>query len=145
MSVRFYTAIVEGDPQTGYSVFFPDLPGCTSAGGTLQEAAANAADALAFHARGMAEDGEALPSPTPLDRIPTPVDPEVIEAARVLVPLPADGSVSLDPVLLDAVDEAARRDRTTRDDWIAQACSGRPRPDQRPAAGLRSGSPPCGA
>jgi predicted RNase H-like HicB family nuclease len=131
MNVRYYTAIVEGDPETGYSVFFPDLPGCTSAGASLQEAAANAAAALAFHARGMAEDGDALPPPTALDRIPTPVDPEVAEAARVLVPLQADATVSLDPLLLGEVDEAARRERTTRDDWIAQAARARLR---RPTA-----------
>ena len=49
MPVRHYPAIVEGDAETGYSVFFPDLPGCTSGGDTLQEAALNAEEALAGH------------------------------------------------------------------------------------------------
>jgi predicted RNase H-like HicB family nuclease len=37
-------------PRTGYSVFFPDIPGCTSGGDTLREAALNAEEALAGHA-----------------------------------------------------------------------------------------------
>jgi hypothetical protein len=38
---RFYTAIVE-KAKNGFGVFFPDLPGCTSFGRTVEEAAANA-------------------------------------------------------------------------------------------------------
>ena len=41
MATVFYPAIVER-AGAGFSVFFPDLPGCTSAGDTLQEAALNA-------------------------------------------------------------------------------------------------------
>ena len=46
MAVVHYPAIVER-AGAGYSVFFPDLPGCTSAGATIQEAARNAEEALA--------------------------------------------------------------------------------------------------
>ena len=47
MPICHYPAIIEGDEDTGYSVFFPDVPGCTSGGDTLQEAALNAEEALA--------------------------------------------------------------------------------------------------
>ena len=85
MTVRHYPAIVEGDPVTGYSVFFPDLPGCTCGGTTLQEAALNAEQALAGHLGLMLEHGDAVPAPSRLDDLPRPIEPDVIEASRLLV------------------------------------------------------------
>ena len=46
LSERCFPAIIEGDAATGYSVFFPDLPGCTSGGETIEQAAGDAGDAL---------------------------------------------------------------------------------------------------
>jgi predicted RNase H-like HicB family nuclease/uncharacterized protein (DUF4415 family) len=83
MTVRHYHAIVEGDADSGYSVFFPDLPGCTSGGGTLQEAALNAEEALAGHLALMLEAGEEVPPPGLLDGLA--VEPDVVEAASLLV------------------------------------------------------------
>ena len=85
MGIRHYPAIVEGDASTGYSVFFPDLPGCTSGGDTLQQAALNAEEALAGHIDLMVQAGESLPEPSVLDALPRPIEPDVIEAARLLV------------------------------------------------------------
>jgi len=85
MAIRHYPAIIEGDAETGYSVFFPDLPGCTSGGDTLQEAALNAEEALAGHVDLMLQAGETLPEPSVLDTLPRPVEPDVIEAGRLLV------------------------------------------------------------
>jgi len=82
MALVFYPAIIERSAD-GFGVFFPDLPGCVSAGDTVQEAARNAAEALDMHLMGMAEDGEEAPAPSELDAIQH--DPEVDEAARVLV------------------------------------------------------------
>jgi predicted RNase H-like HicB family nuclease len=81
MPVRHYPAIVEGDAESGYSVFFPDLPGCTSGGGTLQEAALNTEEALAGHLALMLEAGEEVPPPGLLDGLA--VEPDVVEAAHV--------------------------------------------------------------
>lgn len=83
MSTVQFAAIIESGDHPGYSVFFPDLPGCASAGETVQAAASNAEIALNLHLAGMIEDGEAIPSPTPLDHLP--VDPDVREVARILV------------------------------------------------------------
>lgn len=41
-----YVAIVEEEEGKAVGVWFPDLPGCVSAGDTLDEAIANAAEAL---------------------------------------------------------------------------------------------------
>jgi predicted RNase H-like HicB family nuclease len=85
MAIRHYPAIIEGDTKSGYNVFFPDLPGCTSGGETLQGAALNAEEALAGHVDLMLQAGEALPEPSILDMLPRPVEPDVIEVARLLV------------------------------------------------------------
>ena len=85
MPVRHYPAIVEGDAETGYSVFFPDLPGCTSGGDTLQEAALNAEEGLAAHIALMLNAGEPVPAPSNLDDLPRPIEPDVVEVSRLLV------------------------------------------------------------
>jgi predicted RNase H-like HicB family nuclease len=43
-----YAAIVEEEEGRAFGVWFPDLPGCVSAGDTLDEAMANAGEALAL-------------------------------------------------------------------------------------------------
>ena len=58
-----YVALVHKDPGTSYGVSFPDVPGCISAGDTLDEALANAAEALAGHLALMRADGDAIPRP----------------------------------------------------------------------------------
>lgn len=110
MATVFYPAIVER-AGTGYSVFFPDLPGCTSAGRTIQEAARNAEEALAGHLIVSAEHGDAITDPSELDAIER--DPEVDEAARILVRADRPGravrlNITLDDGLVAAIDRVAK-------------------------------------
>ena len=58
-----YLALVHKDEGTSYGVSFPDVPGCTSAGDTLEEALANAAEALEGHLALLAADGDPIPAP----------------------------------------------------------------------------------
>lgn len=64
-----YIALVHKDEGTSFGVSFPDVPGCISAGDTLQEALANAAEALTGHLALMQEDGEPLPKARSLKAI----------------------------------------------------------------------------
>lgn len=64
-----YIALLHKEPNSDWGVSFPDFPGCVSAAATLDEARALAAEALQFHAEGMAEDGEALPQPSSLQEV----------------------------------------------------------------------------
>ena len=82
MTVAYFPAIIEKGKH-GYSVFFPDLSGCTSAGDTIQDAARNAEQALRGHLEVMIEYGDPVPEPSALDAIKH--DPDVNEAARILV------------------------------------------------------------
>ena len=58
-----FIGVVHKDADTDYGVSFPDFPGCIATGRTLEEAKANAEEALALHIAGMLEDGEPIPYP----------------------------------------------------------------------------------
>lgn len=83
-----YIAFVEPGPRN-YSAYFPDFPGCASAGDTLDETIANAGEALAAHVGLMIEDGDSVPAPRSLEQIKA--DPEhqadMHEVIVVAVPL----------------------------------------------------------
>ena len=59
-----YLVGVEGDGSTNYSAYCPDLPGVVATGDTVEECAAEMADAIAFHIEGMPLHGEPVPEPT---------------------------------------------------------------------------------
>ena len=59
-----YLVVVEGDGSTNYSAYCPDLPGVVATGDTVEECAAEMADAIAFHIEGMRLHGEPVPPPT---------------------------------------------------------------------------------
>ena len=64
-----YIAFIHKDPDSCYGVSFPDMPGCASAGDTLDEAVANAVDALSGHVRVMDMDGDQIPAARNLEEI----------------------------------------------------------------------------
>lgn len=59
-------AIEPGDDTHAFGVVVPDIPGCTSAGDTLDEALANAREAIEFHLEGLSEDGTEVPIAQPV-------------------------------------------------------------------------------
>ena len=80
---RIYLAVIEqGD--YGYGVFFPDLPGCISAGDTIEDAIANASIAANAHVVWMMEDGDEIPPSTGIAGM-NYSDPETKVAATTLV------------------------------------------------------------
>ncbi|WGS22385.1 MULTISPECIES: type II toxin-antitoxin system HicB family antitoxin [unclassified Bradyrhizobium] len=71
-----YVAIVEdAGPDYAVGMWFPDLPGCTSAGDDIDEALRNAPEALELYAEGLAKDGRELPHPRTLTELKA--DPDV--------------------------------------------------------------------
>jgi predicted RNase H-like HicB family nuclease len=125
-----YVALIDGKAGA-YGVVFPDLPGCTAMGGTMNEALRNAMDAAREWAEAVTETrGGKLPRPRSPDTLRR--DKETAEAlaegaAMVIVPLvfdsgrPAKANLSLDSGLLQAIDEAAEARGLTRSAFIASA------------------------
>ena len=69
-----YIGLVHKEPDSDYGVSFPDLPGCITAGGTLEEAREMAAEALALHLEGMARSVMDIPVPSSADAIVAHLD-----------------------------------------------------------------------
>jgi len=64
-----FPAIVSSS-NPGYSVTFPDLPGCVSGSDTTAEEALQAAkEGLSLHLWGMEDDGDPIPDPSPIESI----------------------------------------------------------------------------
>ena len=57
-------AIEPGDETTAFGVVVPDLPGCFSAGDTLDDACANAVEAIELWLETALENQELVPLPT---------------------------------------------------------------------------------
>jgi predicted RNase H-like HicB family nuclease len=121
-----YTALVDGKAGA-YGVVFTELDGCVAMGATVDEALANAAEALRDWVEVKEEHGEHVPSPHPLEKLRR--RREVVEALAegavlATVPLvresgrPAEANVSLDPGILAAIDDEAMRRKLTRSAFI---------------------------
>lgn len=59
--LKAYPAVFEETSDSGYSVFFPDVSGCISAGENLEKAINMAKEALSLHLSEMINDGESVP------------------------------------------------------------------------------------
>ena len=124
-----YVALIDGEAGS-YGVIVPDLPGCTSGGGTTDEALRNAVEAVRLWAEDAIADGEALPPARSAEMLRA--DPEIAHAiaegaALAIVPLlldagrPAKANLSIDAGLLAAIDEAAEASGLTRSAFLASA------------------------
>jgi predicted RNase H-like HicB family nuclease len=124
-----YIALVDGKAGA-YGVVVPDLPGCTSAGSTTDEALRKAVEAVRLWVEDAIDDGEVVPPPRSVEALRA--DPEIAAAlsegaALAIVPLLLDAgrsvraNLSLDAGLLDAIDEAAKAHGLTRSAFLASA------------------------
>lgn len=124
--MRYPIAIEPGTDTTAFGVIVPDLPGCFSAGDTLDEALAGAEEAAAAWIDAALDAGTAIPQPSQLDHL----------RQREEFSGWALGVIALDPALLDdttervnitlprrvlrRLDALARAAGATRSGYIAQ-------------------------
>lgn len=124
--MRYPIAIEPGDAKHAYGVIVPDLPGCFSAGDTLDEAIDNAREAIELWLETVIDDGGAVPAPGQIDQ--HQANPEfkghiwaVVtvdlaslsdKAERVNITLPAR--------VLRRIDAAAKTAGETRSGYIAR-------------------------
>jgi len=64
--MHFVIALEPATRNAGWGVVVPDLPGCFSAGTTIDEAVDNAREAIELHCASLVEDGLDVPLPKPL-------------------------------------------------------------------------------
>ncbi len=64
-----YAVYLEKDLTSDYGVTVPDLPGCFSAGTSIEEAFENAEEAILTHIEGLMLDNENIPQPRKIDEL----------------------------------------------------------------------------
>ncbi len=62
-----YPIFIHKDEDSAYGVIVPDLPGCFSAGDTIEEAIQNAKEAIECHIEGLLLDNESIPLKRPIE------------------------------------------------------------------------------
>ena len=124
-----YPIVIHKDKGSDYGVIVPDLPGCFSAGGTLDEALAMAQEAIELHLEGLIEDGQVVPEPGRIEDhreepdyadgiwAVVPINPSSlrVEAKRVNITMPQR--------ILDAVDRFAAGHQETRSGLLTKAAT----------------------
>jgi len=67
--IRYPIVIEEGSQDTAFGVAVPDLPGCFSAGDTLDEALDGAKEAVAAWVDAAIDSGQPIPAPSSLESV----------------------------------------------------------------------------
>ena len=62
-----YPVVIHKDSDSDYGISIPDLPGCFSAGETIEEALENAKEAILCHVEGLLDSNDPIPEPQDID------------------------------------------------------------------------------
>ena len=125
--MKFLIAIEPGTVTTAYGVVVPDLPGCFSAGDTLEEAFDNAREAIDAHCEFLAEDGQDVPLPAAMAVHQSNLDYAgwvwaMVDVAGESYWGPAEKvNITLPGRTLRRIDEYARAHGQTRSGFLAEA------------------------
>jgi predicted RNase H-like HicB family nuclease len=125
--MKFVIAIEPGNAKHAFGVAVPDLPGCFSAGDSLDEAVDNAREAIDFYCESLIEDGGSVPSARPLAELQA--DPDYAGWIWAVVEVPVERyfgpaekiNITLPRLLLAKIDEYARAHGATRSGFLAEA------------------------
>lgn len=133
--MHFYFAQFYPEATGGYSVLFPDFPGCQTQGDNLNEAMTMAMEALTLRIESDIEDGIELPAPSNYEQAKAKaiaynreIEVPVKKGALYLL-TPADVklepftrlNISMHPRLLARVDRVAKDLGMTRSGFLSQA------------------------
>lgn len=124
-----YPVVIHKDRRSDYGVTVPALPGCFSAGHTVDEALAMAQEAIELHLEGLIEHGEVVPRPGAVEDYKD--DPEYRGGVWAVVSIsPADLrvkarriNISIPQRVLDAVDRFAKAENETRSGLLVKAAT----------------------
>jgi len=122
-----YPVVVHKDKGSDYGVTVPDLPGCFSAGATMDEALAMAREAIELHLEGLIEEGSPVPEPMSIEAHKS--QPEFADGVWAIVTVDESNlrirakrvNITLPERILDAVDRCAKAHGQTRSGLLARA------------------------
>lgn len=121
--------VLHKDADSDYGVIVPDLPGCFTAGSTVNEALDMAKEAVEGHIEVLLEDGDSLPAPRPIEE--HMANPEYAGGIWMYVDVDALAllgktsryNLTLPETLVSLVDQFLRSHRTayrSRSDFFAK-------------------------
>ncbi len=118
-----YIAIVHKDSKSDFGVSFPDLPGCVTAGQSVDEAKDMAQEALDLHIQGMIEDGDQLPTPSKLENLMADINYSDAIAYLVVTvpdkkPRTVRVNISVPELTLKQIDAAAKKWGMSRSSFL---------------------------
>lgn len=122
-----YPVVIHKDRRSDYGVTVPDLPGCVSAGATVDEALTMAREAIELHLEGLIEEGGVIPLPTPIEKLHQ--RPEYAGGTWAIVTVDettlrtkiARVGITMPQRVLDAIDRHAKAHGETRSGLLARA------------------------
>lgn len=122
-----YRVVIHKDPNSDYGVTVPDLPGCFSAGETVDDALLQAVEAIETHIEGLLLDGEPVPTPKTIEY--HHVNPDFADGLWALVSVDVSKlsgkskrvNITIPERLLSLMDDYAARHGETRSGLIAEA------------------------
>jgi predicted RNase H-like HicB family nuclease len=125
--MKFIIAIEPGTDTSAWGVAVPDLPGCFSAGDTLDEAMANARQAIDQHVEIMIEDGVPIPIARTLAVIQA--DPAYNGWVWAVVDVPVEKylgpaekiNITVPRMVLARIDEYAKSQGMSRSGFLVEA------------------------
>jgi predicted RNase H-like HicB family nuclease len=122
-----YPVVIHKDKSSDYGVTVPDLPGCFSAGETMEDALTNVVEAIECHLEGVLFAGEVIPEAQPVEVHQQNKDYAGGTWALVSVDLSKLASkakrinITLPERVLALVDEQAKREGESRSGLLARA------------------------
>ena len=125
--MKFIIAIEPGTETTSFGVEVPDLPGCFSAGDTLDKAVNNAREAIDLWCETVIEDGGDVPTAKTLTE--HQADPDFSGWIWAVVEVPVERyfgpseklNITLPRLLLAKIDDYARSHGESRSGFLAEA------------------------
>jgi len=122
-----YPIVIHKDSESDYGVTFPDIPGCFSAGSTIEEAINMAQEAAECHIEGILIDSEPIPTPSDIEIYRNNSD--YIEGIWALVEIDISKlslkskriNITMPERLVRIVDQYAKKDGSSRSGLLSQA------------------------
>ena len=122
-----YAVAIHKDKDSDYGVSVPDLPGCFSAGDTLDDAMNQVVEAIETHIEGLMIDGEPVPATSDIEALR--VNENYADATWAVVDVDISRlsgktrriNITMTERLLSQLDEATERAGATRSGLLADA------------------------
>ncbi|MGC1306132.1 MAG: type II toxin-antitoxin system HicB family antitoxin [Phormidesmis sp.] len=122
-----YPVVIYKDIDSDYGVTVPDLPGCFSAGTSIDEALEEAVEAIECHVEGLLIDNEGIPLPIAIERHKE--NPDFADGIWALVDIDLSKlsgktrriNVTIPERILKRIDDCASRQGESRSGFMTTA------------------------